>query len=504
MAFDRDATEIERIQHDLTDSDGVSIDINNILDAVDLPIIVIGRECGVARFNRAAGSVLRLRTADIGHPLGDVLPSIRNLGKFCTQVIVDRAQFGSEIRDGQRSFLLRIAPFMGSDREIAGAVLTFTNVTAFRASIDQAIHEREFTKAILNTVIEPLVVLDRDLRVQTANQAFYRMFRTSRDETRGIHLYTLGKDDWKTSSLWEALRTIVSENIEFQTVEVERDFPEIGRRTLLVDAHQLSRQGDSMLLLALRDITERVRQYEALQTANAALGRANADLQQFAYSASHDLQEPLRTVAIFSDLLQKKFGGQLGKTGDEYIRQTLQGAMRMESLLKSLRMYTQVATTGSEPTEDIDAGEILQKALLDLEVSIRDSGASISNTALPHVRMYDIELEQLFLNLIGNAIRYRSELPPRIDITSKRQDEEWLFSVQDNGIGIESQFHEQIFGIFKRLHGAAQYPGTGMGLAICQRIVERAGGRIWVESESGKGSTFHFTIPIHKTSGSVI
>jgi len=187
--------------------------------------------------------------------------------------------------------------------------------------------------------------------------------------------------------------------------------------------------------------------------------------------------------------------GQLGAIGAEYIGYAVQGALRMENLLKALRTYIQVATTDNEPADDIDAGEILKKAQLDLEVSIRDSGASISSTALPRVRMYEFELEQVFLNLIGNAIRYRSALPPCIHIAAKRQGEEWLFSVQDNGIGIESKFRAQIFGVFKRLHSAAQYPGTGMGLAICLRIVERAGGRIWVESEPGKGSTFYFTIP---------
>jgi light-regulated signal transduction histidine kinase (bacteriophytochrome) len=244
-----------------------------------------------------------------------------------------------------------------------------------------------------------------------------------------------------------------------------------------------------------RDITEKVRQAEALEQANAALKRANADLQLFAYSASHDLQEPLRMVAIYSQLLQKRFGGKLGPTGDEYIGYTVQGATRMESLLKDLRTYTQVSTMGQDPTDDIDAGEILQKTLLNLQVAISNSGASIGSTALPKVRMYEFQLEQVFQNLIANAIAYRGDEPPRIQIAAVRQGREWLFSVQDNGIGIEPQFQEHIFGIFKRLHSTAEYSGTGMGLAICQRAIERAGGRIWVESAPGKGSTFYFTVP---------
>jgi PAS domain S-box-containing protein len=244
-----------------------------------------------------------------------------------------------------------------------------------------------------------------------------------------------------------------------------------------------------------RDFTAQVRQAQALQDANAALERANADLQQFAYSASHDLQEPLRMVAIYSELLKQRFGGQLGSSGDEYIAYTIQGARRMENLLKDLRTYTQFTTMDQEPSGDLDAGAVLEKTLLNLEVAIKESGASITSDSLPRVRIHEFELDQIFQNLIGNAIRYRGNLPPSIHITAVRAGQEWQFSVQDNGIGIEPQFQQQIFGIFKRLHSAAQYPGTGMGLAICKRIIERVGGRIWAESAPGQGSKFCFTVP---------
>ena len=244
-----------------------------------------------------------------------------------------------------------------------------------------------------------------------------------------------------------------------------------------------------------RDVTQRVQQEQALQEANAALQRANSDLQHFAYSASHDLQEPLRMVAVYSELLQKRFGGKLGETGDEYIGHTVRGALRMEALLADLRTYAQVSATEYEPKEDLEASDVLKKALANLEGSINETGAQITSTNLPRIRIYEFQLEQLFQNLIGNAIRYRGGSPPRIHVAAVRQDREWVFSVQDNGIGIDPQYKEQVFGIFKRLHSSAQYPGTGMGLAICQRIIERLGGRIWVESELGRGSTFFFTVP---------
>jgi PAS domain S-box-containing protein len=244
-----------------------------------------------------------------------------------------------------------------------------------------------------------------------------------------------------------------------------------------------------------RDITERHRQEKALHEANKALAQSNADLQQFAYSASHDLQEPLRMVAVYGELLKKEFGGQLGPSGDQYIGYTIQGARQMEHLLGDLRAYTLASSAVRVPTEALDAGQILARTLANLESVIKNNDGLVSQAALPHVRMHEFQLEQLFQNLIGNAIRYRSAAPPRIYVAAERQEGEWLFSIKDNGIGIDPQYKEQIFGIFQRLHSTAEYPGTGMGLAICQRIVERAGGRIWVESAPGRGSTFFFTLP---------
>ena len=200
-------------------------------------------------------------------------------------------------------------------------------------------------------------------------------------------------------------------------------------------------------------------------------------------------------VSTFSELLKREFGSKLGPTGEEYIGYTLQGALRMEQLLRDLRAYTLASTSEPVPAEDVNAVTMFDKALENLAAAIKDSGAVITRSDLPHVRLHEFQMEQLFQNLIGNALRYRSEASPRIHVEAHRQGSDWIFSVQDNGIGIDAQYKEQIFGLFKRLHSVAAYPGTGMGLAICKRIVERAGGRIWVESEPGRGSTFFFTLP---------
>ena len=225
------------------------------------------------------------------------------------------------------------------------------------------------------------------------------------------------------------------------------------------------------------------------------LSRTNADLEQFAYSASHDLQEPLRMVAAYSQLLQKRFAGKLGESGNEYIGFVVEGAHRMECLLHALRVFTRASIANEGPPPGVDSESVLKHALTTLRSAIQESDAEITHCPLPVVRVHEFQLEQLFQNIIGNAIRYRSEARPVIQVQAQRDGPLWRFAVRDNGIGIDPEYKEHIFGMFKRLHTASEYPGTGMGLAICQRIVERVGGQIWVESQPGRGSTFFFTLP---------
>ncbi len=246
------------------------------------------------------------------------------------------------------------------------------------------------------------------------------------------------------------------------------------------------------------EITERKRAEAGLARTVVELKQSNADLEQFAYSASHDLQEPLRMIAIYSQMLQRKLGGQLGGSGDDYIGHIVTGVRRMDQLLADLRAFIHASTTGKEPAQDVDAEHALHRALTTLTAAIESSGASIVHGPLPCVRIHEFQLQQLFQNLLGNAIRYRSHQPPQIHVTAERHGDELTFSIRDNGIGIDPEYRDQIFGMFKRLHSSDDYPGTGMGLAICKRIVERAGGRIWVESQPGQGSTFLFTLPASK------
>ncbi len=247
------------MQADVATADPVGADMVGVLDSLEIPIVVVGRDCKVASFNRAAADVLGIAPSDIGRrPCSiPVLANVPALDRACTQVMVDEVPSRHDLRNDDRWFLVRISPYLGVDRKVSGAVLAFTNVTAFRASLGQAIYEREYTKTILNTVVDPLVVLGDDLQIQTANRAFHDWFGVSRDQTHGISLSDLGDQDWKASSLWSTLKALFSHHHEFQTIEFEGAFPNMGRRTVLLDARRLARDGSNLVLLAFRDITER-------------------------------------------------------------------------------------------------------------------------------------------------------------------------------------------------------------------------------------------------------
>jgi light-regulated signal transduction histidine kinase (bacteriophytochrome) len=240
--------------------------------------------------------------------------------------------------------------------------------------------------------------------------------------------------------------------------------------------------------------TQLKRAEEALARKAEELARSNAELQSFAYIASHDLQEPLRMIASYLELIERRYQGQLDQDANEFIAYAVDGANRLQRMINDLLAYARVQTRG-KPFEPVDSEFILKQALTNLKMAIEESGVQISHDSLPSVMGDGSQLVQVFQNLIGNAIKFRDEKPAQIHISVESKTNEWLFSVRDNGIGIDPQYQERIFAIFQRLHGK-QVPGTGIGLSLCRRIVERHGGKIWVESEPGKGATFYFTIPI--------
>lgn len=255
------------------------------------------------------------------------------------------------------------------------------------------------------------------------------------------------------------------------------------------------------LAVSVRRALREKRQREQRQRAEEDLARkveelalSNRDLEQFAYVASHDLQEPLRMVAAYTQLLAERYRGKLDGDADKYIGYAVEGALRMQTLIVDLLAFSRIGRNGNG-CQHSDCNSVIQEALLNLKVSIEESGAVVTYDHLPLVAAGRTQLLQLFQNLIGNSVKFRSKEAPVIRVSAEQQGAQWLFAVADNGIGIAPEHKDAVFVIFQRLHAREEYPGNGVGLAICKKIVEHHGGRIWIESEPGHGCTFYFTLP---------
>jgi PAS domain S-box-containing protein len=352
--------------------------------------------------------------------------------------------------------------------------------------------------AIVESSEDAIISKDLTGKIQSWNTGAEQLFGYTADEVIGKPITIIIPPDRLHEELDILSRLQRGERVEhFETIRRHKDGSLLNISLMISPVRDAQGRVVAASKVA-RNITERMRQEKALQEANEALTRSNEDLEQFAYSASHDLQEPLRIASAFSELLQDKFGGKLGGEGDEFIRYIVDASARMQQLLRDLRTFSQASKLTQDQVPNVDAGEVLRRTISNMKTAIDDSNAVITHGELPVVAMHEFQLVQLFQNIISNAIRYRSQTSPVIHIDAQCSDNKCTFSIRDNGIGIDPQYKEQIFGIFKRLHTTADYPGTGMGLAICQRIVERLGGRIWVESEPGRGSTFYFTLPMAK------
>ena len=269
-------------------------------------------------------------------------------------------------------------------------------------------------------------------------------------------------------------------------------------RWIFANARVVFEEGQAVRMLgAVLDITESKKAAEELQRVNEDLRRANEDLNQFAFSASHDLREPLRTVSLYCQMIKRKYAETFDSDGLQYLEYAVQGSQRIEELVRDLLSYTQsVNADANVPIHDVDMNQAVNHVLDSLKALIEENRATITFDRLPVIRWREVHARQVLLNLLTNALKYRSpEHDPRIHVGSTHNPLQWTFSVRDNGIGIDPRYHEKIFGIFKRLHSASKYKGTGIGLAICQKVVERNGGRIWVASRPGNGATFYFTCP---------
>ena len=386
-----------------------------------------------------------------------------------------------------------------------GLAVTFRNITdRKRAEIALRDSEERF-RAIFEQAAVGIAKTALCGQFMRVNPGFCQIVRYAESE--------LLQKDWQAithpddiESDREYVRSLLSGNIQTFSMEKRLVCKDEAVRwaNITVSAMRDANGTPQYLVCAIEDISQRKLVQELLQASldtqtryAQELTRSNAELEQFSYVASHDLQAPLSTIVGYAQLLEKRCHNQLDAQGNKFIRNIVNSCERMQALIDDLLEYSRVGRS-EKPFDVIDCNLVFEDACANLQLAIRQDRASVTRGDLPRVRGDSFQLLQLFQNLIGNAIKYRSSEAPMVRVSASRQGDSWVFSVQDNGIGIAEQYHPRIFQLFQRLHSQKQYSGTGIGLAICQRIVERHGGSLWVESEPNRGSTFYFSIPIPK------
>jgi len=354
-----------------------------------------------------------------------------------------------------------------------------------------------YTRSLIEASLDPLVTIDRDGKITDVNLAAEKATGLSRQALVGTDFCDYFTEPEKARAGFQ--RAFREGTVrDYELAIRHRDG---GTTPVLYNAsvYRGETGGIAGVFAAARDISNRKRAEALAAEKTAELERSNAELQQFAYVASHDLQEPLRAVASFTRLLGERYRGRLDADADEFIGFAVEGAKRAQRLIYDLLAYSRVTTRGAAfaPT---DCEAVLRDTLADLAAAIEETGGQVTHDPLPTLEADATQLGQVLQNLIGNALKFHRAEPPRVHVSARRIVGAWRFAVRDNGIGIQPQYTGQIFDVFQRLHTSAEYPGTGIGLAIAKKIVERHGGRIWVESEPEKGSTFFFTISARKGS----
>jgi PAS domain S-box-containing protein len=382
---------------------------------------------------------------------------------------------------------------------IYGSVGTIRDITERKRAEEALRANEERLRSVVETARDAILTGDSSGKIISWNRAAEAIFGYSAAEVLGKSWALITPERYRKIGEGEMKRATSAAKVDnaigqpVERIGLRRDgsefFMEVSRAAWKAEA-------GTFFTAIIRDITERKQAEAELKWTMTELARSNAELEQFAYVASHDLQEPLRMVSSYTQLLAKRYKDKLDDDANEFISFAVDGATRMGGLINDLLTYSRVGTRGND-FEPVDCSDVLDQALGNLQVAIKESGAVLTHDRLPTVMADPSQLVQLFQNLIGNAIKFQDNgEAPRVHVSANQEGSEWTFSFCDNGVGIDPQFAERIFMIFQRLHGRGEYSGTGIGLAICKKIVERHEGRIWVDSEPGRGSTFYFTIPM--------
>jgi PAS domain S-box-containing protein len=453
-------------------------------------VITMAEGLGMEALKFVKGGIVGHSVAELYGDMPGVVESVKRALEG--ESLVSRMQLQ------QLFYEVAYSPIHGEDGTVTGVIGVAHDVTE-RHEAEEAleISERRM-RLIIENAYDAYVAMDREGVIVDWNPQAERVFGWSREEAVGRSLSeTIIPGRMRTQhlkGLVHYLHTgegpLLNRRIEVQALGRDgHEFPvEMTISTMRIE--------ENVIFSAfIHDISDRIRAKEELERAAAELRRSNQELEQFAYIASHDLQEPLRMVASYTQLLERRYAAQLDETAREFIGYAVDGAKRMQQFITGLLRYSRVGTEPSVP-EEVKLDEVLEAALANLRIAIEETGAKVEARVLPVVRGDPRQLTQLFQNLIGNALKFRKPgEPPRVEVWAEPEGDFQRVSVRDDGIGLDPRFYERVFVIFQRLHSRDEYEGTGLGLAICKKIVERHGGRIWVESKEGEGATFSFTLP---------
>jgi PAS domain S-box-containing protein len=376
--------------------------------------------------------------------------------------------------------------------KVIGVFAAARDITARKKAEEAFRVASAYNRSLIEASLDPLVTIAPDGRIMDVNIATEAVTGCSRDKLIGTDFSDYFTDPAKARKGYK--KVFEEGSVMDYPLEIRHKDGHIIPVIYNASVYKDEKGRVTGVFAAARDITARKKAEDSLKEKMIEVERSNAELQQFAYVASHDLQEPLRMVASYVKLLDRRYGDKLDQDAKEFIGYAVEGSTRMQQLINDLLTYSRVGTRGN-PFGPVDLEAVFAGVLDNLKVSIQESSATVTHDPLPTVQADDLQMLQLFQNLVSNAIKFRGEEPPRVHVSAVRRGNDWQFTVRDNGIGIDPDYFNRIFIIFSRLHTRAEYPGSGIGLAICKKIVERHGGRIWVESTPGKGSAFTFTIP---------
>ena len=505
--------------HDLSESMASDAKYRGLLEAAPDAMVVVNQRGEIVLLNVQAEKQFGYsRDELVGQKVKNIIPEgfaerlIADATRSTAEALAQQMGMGIELsgrrKDGSEFPIeIMLSPLESAEGILVTAAIR--DISVRRAAEKHLVQMEGRYRGLLEAAPDAMVVVNQGGEIVLVNVQAEKQFGYSRDELVGQKVKNIIPEGFAERLIADATRS-TAEALAQQIgmgIELSGRRKDGGEFPIEIMLSPLESAEGILVTAAIRNISARKKSEEdnaelerrveertkQLGVANQVLEQSNVELKQFAYVASHDLQSPLRSISGFVQLLQLEYEGKLDEQAQDWIRRTVHSIEQMQTLIRDLLSYSRVDAR-SRPFTQIPFVEIVNDALTLLDSSIHDSGAQVTWDTLPVIMGDRSQLVQLVQNLIGNGLNYRGDQPPRIHVSAERRGAEWMFSVRDNGIGIDPKYHEQIFEIFKRLHDQKEYPGTGIGLAVCRRVVNRHGGKIWVESEPGHGSTFCFTI----------